>query len=432
MKNWLSKLVVLLVAAGLVAAIVYSFLPQPLPVEMARAAYAELLVTVDEDGKTRIREKYIVSTPLSGRLLRIGMDPGDPVQANSTLLATIEPRDPELLDARAIAQAEARVQAAQAAVGKTAPMLERVRLEQANAESELQRARRARQGAGITQSELETVETRYRQASEELRSARYAEEIAEFELEQARAALIRSRPIASDDGADDDGASVEGGAAPGVATLSATPVSTAAAGWNHTIRSPITGRVLRVFQESSAVVTAGMALLELGDPTDLEIEIDVLSSDAVKIAPGARVILEQWGGPRPLEGRVRLVEPAGFTKVSTLGVEEQRVNVIVDLVDPPARRGALGDGFRVEARIVINRVERALAVPGSALFRSPDDRGDRWTVFRVVDDKAVRTPVRVGSQNGLAAEVIEGLSEGDPVIVNPSDQVADGVAVRPR
>ena len=422
MKNWLSKLVVFLVAAGLIGAIVYSFLPQPQDVDFATVQYQPLLVTVDEDGKTRIREKYVVSTPLSGRLLRIEMDPGDEVSAGDTLLATIEPRDPELLDARAIAQAEARVLAADSAVKRTAPMLEQARLEQANAETELQRARQAFRGGGITQSELDTAQTRYRHASEELRSARYAEEIAEFELEQAEAALIRSRPRPEE----------ASNGAPSNGATSSEAGSRRAKSWEHTIRSPVNGRVLRVFQESAAVVTAGMALLELGDPTDLEVEIDVLSSDAVKIESGARVILEHWGGATALEGLVRLVEPAGFTKISTLGVEEQRVNVIVDLVDSHADRKALGDGFRVEARIVIAQVEQALAVPASALFRAPGDQGQNWSVFRVAQGVAEQTSVLVGQQNGLVAEVLQGLAEGDAVVVNPNDQVVDGVAVRQR
>ncbi|MEN1680013.1 MAG: HlyD family efflux transporter periplasmic adaptor subunit [Planctomycetota bacterium] len=413
MKNWLSKLIVLLIAAGVLGMLVWSFLPQPLDVEMAVAESGSLMVTVDEDGKTRIREKYVVSTPLSGRLLRVEMDPGDELTAGTTLLATIEPRDPELLDARAVAQAEARVKAAEASLGKTAPMLEQARLEQENAEIELTRAVKARRGGGITESELDTAKTRYRQASESLRSARYAEEIAEFELEQARAALLRSKPY--ENGTPGD-------------SVSAGPN-----GWNFTIRSPIDGRVLRVFQESSAVVTAGMALLELGDPTDLEVEIDVLSSDAVNIRPGARVLLEHWGGDRPLEGRVRLVEPAGFTKVSTLGVEEQRVNVIVDLDDPPEDRRELGDGYRVEARIVVQQVDDTLIVPASALFRDAGQDGQsEWSVFKVVGDAAAKTAVTISRQNGLQAAVEGGLDEGDTVIVNPSDQVIDGVAVRRR
>ena len=404
MKNWLSKLFFVVVALVLGSAIVLSVLPEPQDVDLAEVGTDTLLVTVNEDGKTRIREKYVVSTPLSGRLLRIAMDPGDSVTAGSTLLATIEPRDPELLDARAIAQAEARVSTAEAMLKKTAPQLEQSRLEQANAETELQRAREAIKGGGISPSELDTVEARFRHAGEGLRAARYAVEIAEFELEQARAALVRSKPPTDPDTVGEEN------------------------GWNFTIRSPIDGRVLRVFQESAAVVTAGMALLELGDPTDLEVEIDVLSSDAVKIKPGGHVILEHWGGALPLEGRVRLIEPAGFTKVSTLGVEEQRVNVIVDLIDPPAERRELGDGFRVEARIVIARADQALSLPTSALFRSAGE----WAVFKVVDDIARLTPIETGLQNGLLAEVLGGLEAGDIVVVNPSDKIADGVQVRQR
>ena len=200
-------------------------------------------------------------------------------------------------------------------------------------------------------------------------------------------------------------------------------------GWNFTIRSPISGRVLRVFQESSAVVTAGMSLLELGDPVDLEVEIDVLSSDAVKIKPGAHVMLEHWGGEEVLNGRVRLVEPSGFTKISTLGVEEQRVNVIVDLIDPIEKRATLGDGFRVEARIVVAEANDVLRIPASSLFRPSSTD---WAVFRVVDGLATETKVEVGNQNGLEAEIVAGLNEGDQVIVHPSDQIADGVAVAAR
>ena len=198
--------------------------------------------------------------------------------------------------------------------------------------------------------------------------------------------------------------------------------------WNFLIHSPINGRVLCVFQESTAVVTAGTPLLELGDPDDLEIVVDVLSQDAVAIEQHDRVILEHWGGDRPLEGRVRLIEPAGFTKVSTLGVEEQRVNVVIDLVDPPKERQSLGDGFRVEARIVVWESKNVLKVPTSARFRHDDD----WAVFRVVNGTAKRTIVKLGKQNGLEAEVLDGLEEGDTVIVHPSDSVRDGAQVRPR
>lgn len=403
MHNWLGRSFVLLIGALVVGGLVLAFWPQPIPVEFAYAKHGTVLVTVDEDGKTRIREKYVVSAPLSGRLLRIEMDPGDTVAAGETLLAVIQPRDPELLDARTIAQTEARVAAAEAAYERTRPQLERARIEADNAEAELVRARNVA-GAGegvVTASELDAARARHRLATEAVRSAGYEQEIAKFEVEQAKAALLRSRSEPTDESSD---------------------------GWAFPIRSPIDGRVLRVFQESAAVVTAGAPLLELGSPSDLEVEVDVLSSDAVAIQPGDRVLLERWGGDRPLEGRVRLVEPAGFTKVSSLGVEEQRVNAIIDLVDPPEERTTLGDGFRVEARIVTDTAEDTLTVPNSALFRVTE----RWSVFRITDGKARLTPVELGRRNDRLAEVLGGLSEGDAVVAHPSDRVVDGVAVTER
>jgi HlyD family secretion protein len=404
MRNIGSKLFVVLIAAIVVVGLGYAFWPQPVDVDLATVDRGALQVTVDEDGKTRIREKYVVSAPLAGRLLRIDMDAGDPVEAGKTLLATIEPRDPELLDARTIAQAEARVRAAEATLKKMEPMMEQVRAAQAYAEAELTRARSA--GSAVSKSELENAEYENRRSSEEQRSTRIQEEIARFELEQAKAALLRTRP--RENNGDDSAPNGNG--------------------WTFTIYSPINGQVLRVLQESAAVVTAGTPLLELGDALDLEAEIDVLSRDAVKIKPGAKVLFEHWGGDRDLLGRVRLVEPSGFTKISTLGVEEQRVNVIVDFVDPPESRTALGDGFRVEARVVIDEADDVLKVPTSALFRV----GKESAVFKVVDDVVHEQIVKVGRQNGLEAEVLEGLADGDRVVIHPSDQIEDGVVVRQR
>jgi HlyD family secretion protein len=199
-------------------------------------------------------------------------------------------------------------------------------------------------------------------------------------------------------------------------------------GWNFPIYSPINGSVLRVLQESSAVVTPGTPLVELGDPSDLEVEIDVLSRDAVKIHSGDLVLLEHWGGQKPLEARVRVVEPSGFTKISTLGVEEQRVWVIADLVDPPDQRLTLGDGFRVEARIVIDEAQNVLRVPTSSVFRVKD----KPAVFLVKDGVAHQQEVKIGRQNGLEAEIVEGLVEGDEIVLHPSDQIEDGVKVRQR
>jgi HlyD family secretion protein len=404
MRNIGSKLFVVLIAAVVVVGLGYAFWPQPVDVDLAMVDRGALQVTVDEDGKTRIREKYVVSAPLAGRLLRIDMDAGDPVEAGKTLLATIEPRDPELLDARTIAQAEARVRTAEATLKKMEPMMEQVRAAQAFAEAELTRARSA--GSAVSKSELENAEYENRRASEEQRSTRIQEEIARFELEQAEAALLRTRPRENNEADSEPNGN----------------------GWTFTIYSPIDGQVLRVLQESAAVVTAGTPLLELGNPADLEAEIDVLSRDAVKIEPGAKVLFEHWGGDKDLLGQVRLVEPSGFTKISTLGVEEQRVNVIVDFVDPPEARTALGDGFRVEARIVIDEADDVLKVPTSALFRV----GKESAVFKVVDDVVHEQIVKIGRQNGLEAEVLDGLANGDRVVIHPSDQIEDGVVVRQR
>ncbi len=396
----------LVVAAAIIAAVGYGLVPEPVEVDLAEIARGAIRVTVDQDGKTRIRERYVVSTPLAGRLLRIDLDPGDEVTAGETLLATIEPRDPELLDARSIAQAEARVKAAEVALEQKVPMLEKARADQEYAEAELKRTSdaRSRSPQAVSESEIESKQLAFRTSTALLRSASHNEEIARFELDQARAALIHSRPQETVSLPTDDGEN----------------------GWNFAIRAPINGRVLRVFKESSAVVIAGTPLLELGDPRDLEVEIDVLSRDAVKIPAGAQVLLEHWGGPKVLQGQVRLVEPSAFTKISTLGVEEQRVNVIVDLLDPEPDRVALGDGFRVEARIIVQESADVLKAPTSALFRV----GQKWAVFRVNDGVAHQQLVQLGLRNGLAAEVLEGLSVGDQVVVHPGDDIAAGTAVR--
>jgi HlyD family secretion protein len=232
-----------------------------------------------------------------------------------------------------------------------------------------------------------------------VKSAQFAARIAEFELELARAALARTRP--DEPGAPDTG--------------------------RFEIRAPADGRILRVFQESEAAVPAGARLLEVGDPTDLEVEVDVLSSDAVKIRPGAKAILEHWGGDAPLTGRVRLVEPSAFTKVSALGMEEQRVNVVIDILDPPAKRGALGDALRVEARIVTWEREDVLKVPAGALFRHAG-----WAVYVAARGRARLRPVRVGPSDGLETQVLDGLLENESVILHPSDLVGEGVRVTRR
>jgi len=394
------KLWLVIAGAIVIGLLVLAFRPRPIDVDLAPVVRGSLRVTVDEDGKTRIKERYVVSSPLAGRLLRVDLEPGDPVTRGSSLLAVLEPRDPTLLDAREVASAQARVSAQKSALKRAKAEVERTRAAMEFAESDLARARETAAEKLISKEELERAILYDRQAQESFRAARFAEEMAGYELELAEAASL----VAQGENAENVQDS------------------------HFQIYSPITGRVLRVFQESATVVTAGAELLEVGDPTDLEVEVDVLSSDAVKIRPNAPVSLEQWGGDQPLQGKVLLVEPSAFTKISALGVEEQRVNVIVELDDPPERRGSLGDAFRVEARIVIWEQDQVLKVPTSALFRT----GQEWTVFLNQGNHAVLRPVQIGQRNDLEAEVQSGLSEGDQVVMHPSDKLHDGVRIQQR
>jgi HlyD family secretion protein len=401
-KRWIKRIIATFLVLGLVGAVVYAFLPKPVPVDVARVEIGNLQVCVEEDGKTRLRDRYVVSSPLAGRLRRIRLRPGDRVPPGQTL-AVIEPADPELLDPRTLATADARVKAAKATLEKAGAQLKWNEHALELAETDYARAQVLHEKKSISKGELDTKMMQKRTRDEDLRTARFAEEVARFELEQARAALMRTRPQSDEFNEN---------------THFEIPSPTLS-------NSGVVFHVLRVLQESEAVVTAGTPLIELGDLSDLEVEIDVLSSDAVRIPPQAKVLLEQWGGDEPLEARVRLVEPYGRTKISALGVEEQRVNVIAEFPDRTKIPATLGDGFRVEARIVLWEKGDVLKVPTSALFR----HGEGWAVFLVEADRAVLRPIKVGKKNGLAAEVIDGLSESDSVVVHPGDKVAHGVQV---
>lgn len=400
-SRWLPRLFGLTIVGLAAAAVVYAFLPQPVLVDLARVTRGTLQVTVSEDGKTRIKERYIVAAPLSGQLLRIDLDPGDLVYVGETLVATIQPMAPSLLDARAFAEAKAREEAARVRLEQAEPLVKKTKEQLDFQESELARMRHQVEKGVSTQAQLSKYEVAYRTADQDYKSALFDVEIAKYELQLARAATLWTKP--SDDSEDPDDV-------------------------DFAIRSPITGRVLRVFEKSARVVTPGENLLEVGDPSDLEIVVDVLSSDAVTVEPGNRVLLEHWGGTRPLRGTVRLVEPSGFTKVSALGVEEQRVNVIIDFLDPPDKRPNLGDGFRVDADIITWEGADVLKVPTSALFRHEGG----WAVFVVRNGRAVRRAVELGRRNGLEAEITDGLKEGATVIVHPGDAVREGAAVAQR
>lgn len=380
-------------AVLLVAAIVAGLWPKALGVETAIATRKDLVVTVDEEGMTRVKNRYVISAPVGGQLQRIDWKAGAPVVAGQTVLAVLETGGADLLDARGLAQAEARVKATEANLELTGAQLTRARSVATLARSERSRLQSLKERGAISQQEFETAVMRDEAATEDVRAAEFARKIGEFELQQAQALLLRGQP--------------------GEPAANARPL---------VITSPVNGRILRVFQESTRVVTGGTALLEVGDPTDLELRIEVLSRDGVAIRPGARVAVEQWGGEKPLEARVRLVEPSAFTKISALGVEEQRVYVVADFVGPVDQRPTLGDSYRIEARIVTWEANHVLTVPSGAVFQ----RGNVWQTFVVEGGRARQRVIRVGRTNGLLTEVIDGLGEGQTVIVYPGDKVEDG------
>ncbi len=389
--RWTFWLVVLGLAA---AGTIYALWPKPVEVDLAAVASGPMQVTVDEDGMTRVKERYTVSSPVAGQLVRISLDPGDAIQAGTTLLATIQPSDPNMLDARQVAETEARVAAARKMIERAAAKREQARAAKELADAHLARSRPLWDERNISQREYDEVATTAQLRAEELRAATFDGEIAEFELQQAEAALIRVKPIIN-----------------------------SAAQSQFEILSPIDGNVLRVIQESATVVAAGTPLIEVGNRRDLEIVVDVLSTDAVKIRPGDVVLLEHWGGDHPLSARVRTIEPAAFTKISALGVEEQRVNVIADFGEGLAEVETLGDGFRVEARIVVWQDNAALKVPSSALFRG----GEEWFVFVNEQGVAHKSAVAIGHRNELETEVLSGLTLGQQVVLYPSDLVVEGV-----
>lgn len=396
LKKWL----VWLGLAGLfIGGVVYSLWPQPVVVETEQVSRGRMTVTVNEDGITRVRERYQVSSPVAGQLLRIELRSGDAIKAGETLLATLRPTDPSLLDEREVAQTEAVASAANAAMERAEAKRSQIRVTADLAEIQVGRVRKLRASNSVAQDELDSTEAIYKARMEELRVASFEMEIAKFEYEQAQAALglVKSKNVEVKK--------------------------------NFEIRSPITGAVLILFEESATVVQAGDRLLEVGDPNDLEIVVDVLSTDAVKIQLGAPLRLVHWGGSQAIAAQVRVVEPAAFTKMSALGVEEQRVNVIADFLgDPQVRKGGLGDGYRIEAEIVIWDEENVLQVPSGALFRSGSD----WYVFQVEQGRALQRPVKIGQRNQAVAEVLEGLEVGAEVVIYPSDMVKDGVTVAPK
>lgn len=387
--------VITLLGLVLLALLVWGFWPGPVLVESAVAVHAPLSVTVEEEGHTRVKDRFVISAPVAGYLQRSALKVGDAVSQGQTL-ALMEPLRPEVLDPRSRARAEAQVSAAQAAIKGAEQQVTAARAEAKFARSDHARKQELQGGSLVSQGELEQAATRSREADAQLRSAEFSVEVARYELQAAQTALQYS--FGSD-------ADVE--------------LETVA------LQAPVASRVLQIHRESEGVVATGEPLLEIGDPAALEIAVDVLSADAVRIQPGSAVQLLRWGGPQALEAIVRTVEPTGFTRISALGVEEQRVWVIADLVSPRSDWEQLGDGYRVEAHFILWQEDKVLQVPASSLFRHEND----WAIFTIENGKARLATVSTGHGNGLATQILDGIEAGVHVILHPDDRIADGVRV---
>ena len=392
MKRILNIIVLFLVAAVVVGLLTMWLRPTPTKVDVAAVSREAMTVTVDGEGKTRVRDRYMVAAPVAGRLRRIALRRGDAVKSGQ-LIAQIDPLPLSPLDPRQRAQAVAHVNAAEDAKREIDRMVERNKATYDQARRELERSEILVRDGYASRQELEKAQTAVSTSLREYEAALSKAETAAHEVEVARAALLagnQSSPAAS-----------------------------------IKVHAPTGGRVLRVVEESERVVVAGAPLVEVSNPARLEVVIELLSTDAVKVSPGARVFIEAWGGPETLDARVRLIEPSAFTKISALGIEEQRVNVIADLTEPS---GALSDGYRVAGRIVVWHSDSVVQVPVSALFR----RGDVWSLFVVEGERARLRTVEVGERTPFTAQIKSGVDADAVVIVHPANEITDGTRVEPR
>jgi HlyD family secretion protein len=383
----------LLAALG---AAVLALRPRPVPVDVAQAQRGALVVAIEEPGVTRVKDRYTVSAPVTGHVSRLALEAGDAIHEGEPI-AEIAPALSPLLDERTRAEAEARLGAVLSALGQARSLVTRARVARELADQELARARTLASSGSLPKQALEQAEFSARMRAEEQTSADFAVKVAAEEVRLARVSL----------GRDGQGSARD----------------------RHlNVLSPVSGRVLRVHQKSAGVVQAGTPMVEIGDPKALDIVVDLLTTDAVHVSPGTAVVIQGWGGDAPLAGKVSRVEPSAFTRPSALGVDEQRVNVVVALTDPPERFSALGDGYRVEARLVLWRGDHVLRVPQGAVFRY----GDGWAVYEIRGSKAALTRVRLGHRGDTEVEVVSGLVPGASVAVHPGDRVKDGVRVESR
>ena len=394
------RIVIWSVVIGIIViGLAFSFMPRAVMVDLVEVAPGPLVVTLDEEGETRVHDVYTLSAPVSGRVQRINWLVGDPVTANETVLAQIEPGDPSFLDPRSEAQARAAAQAAEAARDLAAAAVKDAEAQYEFARAEYARMQELVKEGSVSKRDLDSAERDYKARHAGLDTARAALQVRNYELEVARAQLVS--PLETQDLRE---------------ACDCIPIT-----------APVSGRILQITDRSERVVREGDVLMQIGDPKDLEIVVDYLSMDAVRIEAGQRVIIDNWGGEKPLVGRVRLVEPFGFLKISALGIEEQRVNVIIDFVGEDGWE-KLGHGYQVETRVVLWEADEVLSVPLTALFRN----GDKWALFVEEEGRAKLREVETGQKNGVVAEIRAGVAAGEKVVLHPSDRVSDDTRIRSR
>lgn len=385
-------------------ALAIAFWPKPTLVDMGEVTRGAMQLTIDEEGRTRVRDAYVVSTPVAGQLQRVGVQPGDPVIRGETIVAHMRPTNPAALDVRTREQALAAVNASEAAL-RVAHADRNASLANLDlAQTELARTEQLVKRGISTDAALERAKQSARVAQANVDTAEAAISMREAEIANAQARLI---------GFDDQRLASSIGTAPDDIPL----------------YSPADGRILRVIQQSETSLPAGAPIMEIGNiANDLEVVVELLSTDAVQVGVDDHVMITDWGGPQNLDGKVIRVDPFGITQFSALGVEEQRVNAIIALSTPSDEYRGLGHGFRVETKIIVWETQDTLILPSSALFRS----GENWAVFVVIDDMAQLRNVKIGKNNGIQAQVMDGLSESDRVILYPSSGLSEGMNVAER
>ncbi|WP_417621995.1 efflux RND transporter periplasmic adaptor subunit [Parasphingorhabdus sp.] len=390
------RIIIGIIFVILAIAIYFAMRSPPIDVDVAKVNEGPMLVSINDEGETRVRDMFVVSAPINGQLLRVDLDAGDPVVAGQTIVARIMPAQPDFLNPRSAAETQAQIQALRAAVQSSTARIAQAEADRKLAAANFERVDALHQRGFATKTAHDASRAARDSSAARLTEARKGAESARAELKAARARLM----------------------AP----------STRPSGQSLAVFSPESGSVLRLTHESETPISAGTPVVEIGNPADIEIVTDLLSSDAVKIKPGSRVIIENWGGDKPLTGKVQRIEPFGFTKISALGVEEQRVNVIIDFADPLAARQRLGHGYRVIVKVVEWEGKNVLQAPVSALFR---DKG-QWSVFVMRSGKAWLVPVKIGRMNDEHAQILEGLAAGAEVILHPSEKIEDKTRVRLR